>query len=1109
MYTLDHRAAGAKGTPMRRRIDFIGWRTRVLAVTMLTGFLAAAPLRAGLNFFPVETLPGANATALAAGGATLWAATPRGVWRLEAGAWTLDGLSARTITSIVVADAVYAADGEKVWRRGADGTWVAEAIPAALTLPSVLATDGTALWAAGVGVAKRASGTWTALTSPGGAVTAACVYSGDLVVGLRGGAARYTGSAVNAISSGLSITSTVQMLGVVGGSLYAGTDQTLYSFFGGTWSPVAGFGAHDVRAIAEANGVAYAATADAGVLSSASSWAPANSGLRFASARSFAVLGGSLYVGTGGAPIYRLSGGTWAAEGTGPWAASISDVTTSAGTAFAAARGAGIAPLTSSNGDLGNLVPEGCGDVRALAPGPKAIGTSDPTLVASTNCHLYYWDLGPGPNASVNVAEAGLPIGFTLTTLGAVSPDGSIAGGTSNAGMWRLVGFSWSADSSGLPPNGGVQTTRQVGGKLYASVGANLFVREQSAWQAVPGAPSFVQALSGATSVLFAASVSGGLSSSAGPWRADDFGAAAAFVSSLEVGGGTAFAGAGTAGVLRRSAGAWQPENAGLPVGADVRVVRKADDGSVLYAGTAGNGLYVAPVYASAKYLPVVLDVAGAAGAHFRSDLTLGNRSNVPVTVSVGFTHAPDFPLLSSDGAVSVTLAPLSELRAQDALQFFRDRGLPVANPPTGTAGSVWIAVDPRALPAAQTDSVYAFSRTYTAGAAGSFGTFLDAPSDLEAAESEGAIYGLRSVAGTSRSNLAVGHIPGRGTQALSLSIQVYDQSGAAAGDPIVTTLQPGEWRQFNGILGLAGRPNGSFGYAKITRLRGVGSWTAYGVVNDAVTSDGSILPLYRPGGLAAARKLVVPVVLDVFGAANSHYTTELTLANDGNFATPVDLVYRPAPGFGSSTGVAVVTLPLAAHQQTTIPDILEYLRSKGVNIPDATQGAQAGSLSVDFRNLGTIDSPKTVAIARTTTPNTDTATGGAFGVAFPAAAKGGGARASALVPGLTRDASVRSNLAVVHLGGGSEIALTLSVRLFDATTSQAVGNPITVTLQPGDWTQWSGVFDTAGVPPGTTAAYAVITRLAGDDTWLAYGVLNDEKTSDGSVLRMFPAADY
>src|SRR5664279_5539865 len=122
---------------MRRRIDVIGRLSHVLPVTLLTSFLLTAPLHAGLIFFPVETLPGANATALAASGTTLWAATPRGVWRLEAGAWTLDGLSARTITSIVIADAVYAADGEKVWKRGVDGTWTAETLPCLLyTSPS-------------------------------------------------------------------------------------------------------------------------------------------------------------------------------------------------------------------------------------------------------------------------------------------------------------------------------------------------------------------------------------------------------------------------------------------------------------------------------------------------------------------------------------------------------------------------------------------------------------------------------------------------------------------------------------------------------------------------------------------------------------------------------------------------------------------------------------------------------------------------------------------------------------------------------------------------------------------------------------------------------------
>jgi hypothetical protein len=1067
-----------------------------MTVALLTVLPAAAlPMSAGLVFVPVNTLPGANAAALAGSGATLWAATPRGVWRLDAGTWTLDGLSAQTISSIAVADTVYAADGQTVWRRGADGTWSAETLPGGLSFPSLLATDGTAVWAAGLGVAKRSSGAWALLANPGGLVTAAAVMSGDLVVGLRGGAAQYAGAAVTPISTGLPATSTVQALGLANGTLYAGTDQTLYSF-AGAWNAVSGFGAHDVRAVTGAGGTLRAATADAGVLSYVGTWLATNTGLLVASAKSFATLGSDLYVGTAGAPVSRLSGSSWSAAGTGLWAASISDVKTVAGTTFAAAHGAGLA-LASPPG--ANFAPEGCGDAGAITGNSLS-------LFAATNCHLYAWALGPGLSAPPSIVEAGLPLGVAITSLAAVS-DGSVAGGTSNAGMWRLVASTWSSDNTGLPASGAVQTTREVAGTLYASVGGSFFVRAQGAWQALSGAPVNVQALAGDSSVLFAAPVSGGIFSSTGPWREDDFGASTAFVSSLDVGGGMAFAGAGTAGVLRRTGGGWQPENAGLPPGADARVVLRSDDGSNLYAGTAGSGLYLASTLSSAKYLPVVLDLVGATGARFQSDLTLGNRSNAPITLTVGFVPAPDFPLTTSGGSISVTLAPSSELRAADALQFLRDNGLPIAGN-SGIAGSIWVAGDPQALPSAATDAVYAFSRAYTAGAAGSFGTFLDAPSDLEAAEDEGAIYGLRSISGTSRSNLAVGYVWGR-AGAVTLSIQVYDQSGAASGAPIVTSLNPGEWRQFNGILGLAGLPDGAYGYAKITRTNGSGAWTAYGVVNDARTSDGSVLPLYRPGGLAAGRTLVVPVVLDVFGAAGSHYTTELTVANDGNFSTPVDLVYQPAPNFGSSTGVPVVTFTLAAHQQVTIPDILAYLRSKGVNIPDPSTGPQAGSLSVAFRNLGNLDTPKTVALARTTTPNTDTVTGGAFGVAYPAAAKGGGARASALVPGLARDASVRSNLAVVHLGGGSELPLSLSVQLYDATTSQAVGSPITVTLQPGDWTQWSSVFDTAGAPAGTTAAYAVITRIAGDDTWLAYGVLNDAKTSDGSILRMLPAGEY
>jgi hypothetical protein len=1103
------------GRPTARRAA-----SRLTVVALLGALCAARPARAGLRFQQVPTLPGAVATALASDGTSVWAGTPSGVWKLAAGAWAPDGLPGHPVSSLaVVGSDVYAADGTNVYHRfsacvpfpGAPCVqeWDPEPLPAAVTQPRALATDGSSLWAAGVGVAKKSGGTWTALASPGGGVLSAAVWAGDLVTGLRGNVARYAGSSVSFLSTGMPVTANVQALASVGSVLWAGTDQTLYSWSGSAWVQDPSFGAHDVRALTGAGGVLRAATADAGILKNSGSWGPDNAGILAPGALSFATAGSVLYAGTAGAPVYSLSGASWSEAGPGLWAAAISDVTTGAGMTLASALGAGLGPVTATSG---GAVAPGCGNVSALAFAGGVAGPADlmtrALFLAASNCDVSAYTLTDGFVTASTTAVSGLPLGVLPTTLAWVSANGSVAGGAPSAGMWRFVGSSWSADNGGLSGTESILAAREVGGTLFASTGTALFLRQQSGWTSATGAPPLVQALGGDTATLFAAPATGISAATLGgslpaAWRSDDFGANTAFVSSLDTTGSFTFAAGGTAGVLRKKDGGWQPENAGLAAGAAASVVRAA--GTTLYAGTAGNGLWVANLDSSAKLLPVVLDLAGAAGAIYHSDLTLGNRSGSPLNAVVGFVGAAGFPG-SGGGSMTVALPPQSEFREPDALQFLHENGVAVGAAPA--AGSLTVSVDPNQLPNAGTDALYVLSRTYTTDASGgSYGVFLDGSSDLDAAEDFGAVYGLRSVTGVSRSNLAFACVPGRGTDPITLSIQVYDQSGTAAGSPIPVTLAPGQWQQLNGVLLTAGLAEPAFGYAKITRTAGIGAWTAYGVVNDAKTSDGSILPLYRPGGLAAARSLVVPVVLDVFGNAGSHYTTELTLANDGAFATPVDITYKPS--LGTSTGVALVTLNLAAGQQTTIPDVIAFLRSHGLNVPDGSTGPQAGSLTIDFRNLESLDAPRTVAIARTTTPNPNAATGGAFGVAYPAAARGGGARTSALVPGLARNTAVRSNLAVVHLGGGSESALTLSVQLYDATTAQPAGSPVSVTLFPGDWTQWSGIFDVAGVPATVTQAYAVVTRVAGDDTWLAYGVLNDAQTSDGSFIRMIPASEY
>ena len=125
-----------------------------------------------------------------------------------------------------------------------------------------------------------------------------------------------------------------------------------------------------------------------------------------------------------------------------------------------------------------------------------------------------------------------------------------------------------------------------------------------------------------------------------------------------------------------------------------------------------------------------------------------------------------------------------TEIRAADALEFLRGMGLAI--PPAPVTGSLTFDSGDQA-------GLYALTRTYSQDAAGSYGVFLDAPSDLDAAEDSAFVYGLRSVAGVSRSNLAFAHVPGRGRPTRSRSpSRSIDQSGVAAGAPIVMTLAPG-----------------------------------------------------------------------------------------------------------------------------------------------------------------------------------------------------------------------------------------------------------------------------------------------------------------------------
>ena len=485
--------------------------------------------------------------------------------------------------------------------------------------------------------------------------------------------------------------------------------------------------------------------------------------------------------------------------------------------------------------------------------------------------------------------------------------------------------------------------------------------------------------------------------------------------------------------------------------------------------------------------VPVVLDVYGVAPTHYTSDLVLVNRGATPTRITLAYRPAPGTP---GTGAAPVTdtVGAGRELRIPDVIQYLRDHGAPLpASGPSilGSLGVTFLDVTDPAL-------VFAGSRASTpnpdAAVGGSFGLFASAVSGGASPPGPLAVYGLREDTAF-RSNLAIVDLPG-GSGPAAVSIQLWDgDTGTAAGAPVTYALAPGDFHQFNSILGLRGVKNG---WATVTPTGGgTNAFYAYGVVNDGPasgggTSDGSFL---APGGTDGG---LVPIVLHV-PSAGTVYTSELILSNTTASTAKTTVTYTPASQLAAGPPVStVVNVP--AGRQLRFPDVITYLGTTlGLPVPQAV--SQGGTLLV---------SPGVAALVRTSSGNTDAGVGGTFGVAYPAVPPAQRAASEAWVYGLRQDAGARSNLAIADARAGDPTSVSYLVELYDSAAGS--GAPVK-TLGPyalagGQWTQVSSVLASAGL----TSGYAHVRPTGGASDFVAYGVVNDGSapgrgTSDGSYV--------
>ncbi len=252
----------------------------------------------------------------------------------------------------------------------------------------------------------------------------------------------------------------------------------------------------------------------------------------------------------------------------------------------------------------------------------------------------------------------------------------------------------------------------------------------------------------------------------------------------------------------------------------------------------------------------------------------------------------------------------------------------------------------------------------------------------------------------------------------------------------------------------------------------------------------------YLAAELAARPVLFVPVVLDLHGRAGSHYSSEMTLTNLGN--SSADMTFEYTDFMGGGSGRSTASQRLEAGRQLAIPDVMSYLRSVGIPVPES--GDRGGTLRVWFDGL---DEAKEAAImVRSTTPVPPLAPTprGKAGLSYAAVLPSELLAAPVYIPGLRQTARDRSAVAVQNAGDSTSGDITLRITLMGEGGAMAA--PMEVILGPGGFAQPA----LPEVAAGSNGYFAFIERVAGTAPFFAYGVVNDNQNSDGSFLLPVPA---
>lgn len=483
-------------------------------------------------------------------------------------------------------------------------------------------------------------------------------------------------------------------------------------------------------------------------------------------------------------------------------------------------------------------------------------------------------------------------------------------------------------------------------------------------------------------------------------------------------------------------------------------------------------------------FVPILLSTAGLNGSFFTSELTLTNRGSSPAVVQTLYTAA----IGTGSGSSYDVLAPGAQTIQTDALAYLRSIGTPLSDG-GNRGGTLGLRLSNLSLAAAAAATV----RTTTLVPEGRAGLAYTGVAAGGALTGTSYLCGLRQNA-TDRSNLALMNAGGAADGDVTLRVTVV------SGDPATpisvtlpeTTLAPGGFAQISQVLASNGL-NLTNGFARIERVGGAAPYYAYAVINDQANSDGSFVPPLVPGSLSGRSGLTLPVIVET-----STFGSELVVTNFGSSRKTVRFSLV-ADAISAPNATATFTLDLAPNEQRIVPNLVQVLRDQHVSGIGAAGPTVAGAL---FATVDGGDVSGLFVGARTSSAGG----GGRYGLFYVGIPSGAAASRSAWLFGLQQNAENRTNVALVNTGEADGSTDVFRIEIYDGDTGALAGTAEGVSVAARRFAQLTTIL--AQVTPGTTNAYAKVTRTSGSNPFITYAVINDggqpgQRSGDGAFVPM------